>query len=66
MFFEGKWKRFLGNLVFPLGRQARVVVFISTSVEDQEAVTDQLPPLPSLRAGSTASAQAHSGQFWAP
>lgn len=35
--FEGKWKHFLGNRVFPLGRQAGVVVFISTSVEDQEA-----------------------------
>lgn len=29
MFFKGKWKRFLENLVFPLGREARVRRFLS-------------------------------------
>lgn len=37
-------------------------VFVSTSVEDQEAVMGRLPSLPGLAAGSTASTQAYNGQ----
>lgn len=37
-------------------------VFVSTSVEDQEAVIGRLPSLPGLTAGSTAFAQASNGQ----